>query len=317
MTRDLKNALSSLGASVRARSEAKAPACPEALAPQELKPLQLPLWPEASRGVPNVALRSALFGAIRRGPRSYLESEHIAALDGVEILYTGQRLDQGDLDVWETLLHITRLQNMGEQCRFSAAEMLKKLGKTNSGGRADARKAPEKGKGKWSGGNRDVLHKRLLRLKATAVEIRCGSLTYAGSLIGELYKDEVTQYYVVILNPKLIALFEKDQFTNIDWNVRQELNGKPLAQWLHGFYASHAKPHPISIRTLRAICGSGVDDIYKYAQTLRVALEAVAKASAAHGQSFKYKINGELVYVEKTPTPTQRRHLARRQDPTP
>ena len=29
-----------------------------------------------------------------------------------------------------------------------------------------------------------------------------------------------------------------------------------LAQWLHGFYASHAKPFPIKIETLHRLCGS-------------------------------------------------------------
>jgi hypothetical protein len=39
--------------------------------------IQLPIWPEAVRGVPNGVLRSALFGAIKKGPRRYLEREQI------------------------------------------------------------------------------------------------------------------------------------------------------------------------------------------------------------------------------------------------
>ena len=61
--------------------------------------VQLPLWPEPVRAVPNGFLRSALFGAIARGKRRYIDGEQLAALDGVEIRYKGQRLDQGDLDV--------------------------------------------------------------------------------------------------------------------------------------------------------------------------------------------------------------------------
>lgn len=64
------------------------------------KVVQLPVWPEAVRTVPNAVLRSALFGAIRRR-RRYMQGELIASVDGVRVLQTGPRLDQVDLDVWE------------------------------------------------------------------------------------------------------------------------------------------------------------------------------------------------------------------------
>ena len=82
------------------------------------KVVQLPLWPEPVRAVPNGFLRSALFGAIAKGKRRYIDGEQLAALDGIEIRYTGQRLDQGDLDVWESVLHAVRLQELGSQCRL-------------------------------------------------------------------------------------------------------------------------------------------------------------------------------------------------------
>jgi len=31
-------------------------------------------------------------------------------------------------------------------------------------------------------------------------------------------------------------------WTGIDWDQRQKLRGKPLALWLHGYYASHRVP---------------------------------------------------------------------------
>jgi len=54
----------------------------------------------------NGILRSALFGAIRKERRRYIDDEFIASVDGVEIRYKGQTLDQYDLSVWETVLHI-------------------------------------------------------------------------------------------------------------------------------------------------------------------------------------------------------------------
>jgi hypothetical protein len=267
---------------------------PLVVAPLLKKVVQLPLWPDVMRGVPNGVLRSALFGAIGRGSRRYLTGETIAALDGIDIRYTGQRLDQGDLDVWETVLHIVRLQAMGEQCRFTAFAMLKLLGKTDSGS------------------NRKTLHTRLMRLKANAIEVEQGRYSYAGSLIDDVYRDKETHEYMLILNPKLRALFADDQFTQVDWTVRQALDGKPLAQWLHGYYASHAKPYPVKVETLLKLSGSENDESRSSRQTFRKALDALVEASAANGQPFSYEIRCDLVRVEKTASATQRKHLAKK-----
>jgi hypothetical protein len=283
--------ISELQAKAKARERAAEAAVVKASAAQAV---QLPLWPEAVRAVPNGFLRSALFGAIAKGRRRYIEGEQIAAVDGITIRYTGQRLDQGDLDVWESVLHVARLQALGTKCRFTAYSLLKLMAK------------------KDTGSNRETLHKRLMRLKATAVEVQHGRYSYTGSLIDEVYRDTETQQYVLILNPKLSALFATDGFTQIEWSIRRALDGKPLAQWLHGFFSSHAQPHPIKIETLHRLCGSEADEVWKFGQTLRHALHAVAEASAAHGQVFRYEIQGDVVYVERTPSLSQRRHLSKK-----
>ena len=263
--------------------------------PAPAQVITLPFWPEAVRAVPNGMLRSALFGAIRRGARRYMDRERIAALDSIEIFYTGQRLDQGDLDVWEGVLHIARFQEMGQQYRFTAYAMLKMLGKTDTGG------------------NREVLHKRITRLRANAIELKQGCYAYIGGLIDEAYKDEKTQEYVVSLNPKLHLLFTTDQFTQIDWNIRRALDGHPLAQWLHGFYASHARPYPVSVTKLQELSGSETESLRHFREGLRKALNAVVKANTEHGQPFSYEIRGgDIVHADKTPSRAQHRHLAKK-----
>jgi hypothetical protein len=244
--------------------------------------------------VPNGFLRSALFGAIAKGRRRYINGEDLAAVDGVTIRYKGERLDQGDLDVWESVLHAVRLQELGSQCRVTSYALLKLMGKTDTGK------------------NRTTLHNRIERLVANAVTVRQGRYTYIGGLIRFAAKDEETQEWVIELDEKLRPLFAADQFTQIEWKVRHELNGKPLAQWLHGFYASHAKPFPIKVETLLRLCGSEATLMSDYAKTLRKALDAVAEASAAHGEGFIYDIRGDLVYVEKEAQGTQQRHSTRK-----
>ena len=255
--------------------------------------VRLPVWPDESRGVPNVALRSALFGAIRRGPRRYMEHEQVASVEGMKVFYTGQRLDQGDLDVWEAVLHFIRQQELGKECRFTAYAMLKMLGKADNGQ------------------NREILHRRLLRLKANAVEVKHGRYIYIGSLIDEVFKDEKTQEYVVVANPRIKVLFERDQFTLIDWAVRLELAGHPLAQWLHGFYASHARPYAYSVAKLHELSGSEAADLSDWkTKELRKSLDLVSAACEKHGQAFKAEIRADLVHVDRQPSRSQQRHLA-------
>lgn len=256
--------------------------------------IQLPLWAEEKCGIPNGFLRSALFGAIRKGSRRYLQQEKMASLDGIELIYTGQRLDQGDLDVWGGVIQFVRQQNLGEQCRFTAYAMLKLLDKNDSGK------------------NREILDTRLTRMKATAVRIKVGRYSYEGSLLDAIYRDEETREYIAVLNPKMHVLFAPDQFTQIDWNIRQTLDGKPLAQWLHGFYASHAQPLPISITKLHTLSGSEAGELWKFTQTLRKSLELLTEAHQQHCQSFSYEIKHDLLYITRAPSKSQRLHLAKK-----
>lgn len=265
-----------------------------ALSGQSSKKNQLPLWPEPVRAVPNGFLRSALFGAIRKGRRRYIKGEQLAALDGIEISYTGERLDQGDLDVWASVLHAVRLQDLGSQCHVTAYALLKLMGKTDTGK------------------NRAILNERIIRLRANALEVKQGRYCYIGGLIAGAARDEETQEWIIELDAKMRPLFAADQFTQVEWAVRNALTSQPLAQWLHGFYASHAKPFPLKVETLHRLCGSEANLMSDFAKTLRKALDAVVQASLTHGEGFNYEIRGDLVHVEKQASGPQQRHLAKK-----
>lgn len=243
--------------------------------------IQLPLWPERVRAVPNGFLRSALFGVFGRGARRYLKREKVAAVGGVDVIYTGEQLGQDDLDVYINVLHAVRTQELGRRCRITSYALLKALGKRD-GGR-----------------NRANLHAHIIRLVAGAVEIRLGHRVYIGSLVVSAAQDELTREWVIELDPRLAVLFASDQFTQIQWAVRQALAGQPLARWLHGFYSSHAAPYPLRIATLHQLCGSRTAEVWRFTQTLRKALDAVARASKRHGERFSYIIRGGLVTVTR------------------
>ncbi|MEN3294792.1 MAG: hypothetical protein V7642_4045, partial [Burkholderiales bacterium] len=63
--------------------------------------VQLPLWENQVRGLPNPLARSALFTVARQNePRQHLKERPITSVKGVEIFYTGEELRQDDEDVF-------------------------------------------------------------------------------------------------------------------------------------------------------------------------------------------------------------------------
>ena len=253
--------------------------------------VQLPLWPEPARAVPNGFLRSALFGAIGRGKRRYIDGEDLAACGGVTVRYKGQQLDQSDLDVWESVLHAVRSQALGTECRVTSYSLLKLMGLTDSGP------------------NRKTLFNRIERLVANAVTITQGRYTYMGGLIEKAVRDKITHEWVIKIDPELAPIYSHDQFTLIDWSIRQSMSGKPLAQWLHGYYATHAKPYDVNVATLLKLSCSGNSNPKSARQTLTRSLDALSAACTSAGQPLAYEIIGDLVHVTKSPSSTQRLHL--------
>lgn len=273
-------------ASQKARGPVELPAVPAA----PPKAIQLPLWPDPVRGVPNSILRSALFGAIKRGKRAYQDGVKKASVDGVTVVHTGPQLDQADLDVWEQCLHLARTGGLGVEIRFTGHGFLKAIGRSTG-----------KSQHEW-------LKSALRRLMASLVELEDGKKGYAGQLLHHWYRDEETGHHVMELNPKIAAMFGADGWTQIEWEQRQALKKQPLAQWLHGFYSTHAAPFPYKVETLHQLCGSEAKRLDHYREELRKALDALAEATG-----WAWEINdADLVQINKKPTGSQARHLIRK-----
>ena len=256
------------------------------------KVIQLPLWPEAKRAAPNAVLRGALFAAVHKD-RPYLEGALLAAQDGIAVRFTGKQLNQADLDVWEQVLHLARTQALGTECYFTAHGFLKALGRST---------------GKM---NHEWLQTALERLTGAVVRISDGRRTYFGSLIEGGIRDEETGRYVVEINPKLAKFFGPTRWTQIDWEQRQQLRGKPLALWLHGFYASHAAPYPLRVAYLHKLSGSQTKQLRYFKKNLTQALRDLEAAGAIKS----FEIRDDLVHVRTVPSQSQRKHLAARRPP--
>ena len=274
----LQEKLKSLGSKIKERSNQ-----------QPAKIIQLPIWPEPARGIPNSVLRGALFAAIQGKSRRYMKRELLTVQKGMEIRFTGMQLDQSDLDVWEQALHLARMHPLGTRCDFTAHGFLKALERSTG-----------KPMHEW-------LKDAFARLGSCFVEITHNGKTYFGSLIEGGVRDEQTGQYVLNLNPGLVKLYGAGMWTAMDWQQRQQLRRKPLALWLHGFYASHADPHPMKIETLQQLSGSQTKATWKFKQNLIKALTSLK----AIGSILDFKIKNNLVYVKRMSSSSQKKHLAK------
>ncbi|MBD8234733.1 plasmid replication initiator TrfA (plasmid) [Pantoea agglomerans] len=222
--------------------------------PTEEERKHLPMSSKVKTPAPNVVLRSALFGIVGKGSRKYEKNVIKAALNGYTVKFTGEQLDQSDLDVWLECIRLSQQAPLGDTVRFSSNSFLKSIGRNT--GKSDH---------EW-------LKTVFLRLRANAIDISDGRYSYIGGLVNELYRDEKTGENCLVLNPKIAACFGEDGWTGIDNAIRLELKGKPLTQWLHGFYSTHHTPLPIKVSTIKELCGSEVNELYKFRQMLKKSL---------------------------------------------
>lgn len=270
--KDLDSALGKMGRALedrRAREEAKLVE----------KVIQLPLWPEPKRGTPNSFIRSALFAAIHGKDREFLKERIIASQSGITVKFTGEQLNQIDLDVWQTITHFARETPLGTASTFTAHSLLKALGLST--GKSDHKQ----------------LHSIIVRLTACAVEITHEGRTYGGPLLKSYRKEEITSYYNVELNKELIKLFGSSQWTALDWEQRQQLKRKPLAKALHAFYSSHREPYALKLTTLREITGSRNAELRDFKRKVALALQELVSI----GFLQEFGIDGDLVRVKRIP----------------
>jgi hypothetical protein len=266
----------------------KAPAKPKAAKPEPSKQMALDMWPDRVRGVPNAVLRGALFPVSQRRATAK-KRELIASVDGIEIRYKGERFNQTDLDVFEMLLHLARLQPIGDRVEFSAQAFLKELGRGTSGK------------------HHEELKEEFARLLGGVVEITWTkeAKTFIGHLVEKIYRDETTQRYVVVFDQKMLSLYAGG-YTHIDWEQRKALGNNALAKWLHGFYSTHATAYPMKVETLMSLCGSTAARLGDFRKDLRKALEKIKEFGCITSWEIDKK---DHVIIVRVPSLSQQKHL--------
>lgn len=255
---------------------------------ESAKIYQLEIWPDRQMGVPNEISRSALFAAIQAKGRTYVDNSPIASQQGFEISYTGQKLDQDHLDIFEGIMHFARGVHEGNKVQFTAHRLLKLIGRHTGGNQH-----------KW-------LYRRLQHLTATSVAIvKDGQRVFWGSLLPQGAARLDSGAYVVEISRDLIKLFGRG-FTRIEWTQRRQLITKPLAQWLQMYYMSHTKPLPVGVSFLRSTSGSATQSLRKFRQNLKAALDEIKAVEVI--VSWYIDPKTDLVHVIRAPSTPQLGH---------
>lgn len=245
----------------------------------------LPCVKKDMRLAPNVALRTALFSAMadrnkQDQAREFVRDRQVAGLSNMRVRFTGQVLDQQDLDVFLAVLVMARDQALGSLIVVPARQLLCLQGKGD-----DGRSYVD-------------LHASLKRLAGAVLEIEQGSARFIGSLISSAKRLHSGDAWTIRVDPDLVNLFMPGGYTSLNAQVRAALNGKPLAKWLDGYYSSQPNAHPLKLETVRDICGSKAKDMRSFKQTLVKALLSVEMARRAHGAVFVWEIDrGGLLKV--------------------
>ena len=271
-----------------ARKVAEAKSSKQAATPD--RQLKLELWPDEVRGVPNAILRGALFG-VGQERAVHKKRTLVAAVEGYEIRFKGETFNQTDLDVLEGMLHVAMPHPLGKRVEFTVGSFLKALGR------------------KTSGEQHEQFKEQVTRLIGGVIEITDtkARMTFMGTLVSKAFRDEDTGRYVVIFDKDMLNLYEAG-YSHIDWNQRMALGKSTLAKWLHGFYATHAKPYPYKVETLHNLCGSADKSLRSFRQKLKKALDELAGVGAIEGWSID---QDDLVTVHRTPSRAQQKHLLR------
>jgi hypothetical protein len=253
--------------------------------PSLFSAVQLPIWGEAQRGLPNSLARGALFTAVRdNSSRLYFEGAPVASLSGIDLHYRGQELRQDDASVFMTILHLARHVPLGQEVSFTAYAMLKELG--------------------WSINSKEYQHLRqcIDRLSATSVRVSAdrGRVGYGGSLVRQfVWRDEQGKqlsHWKVWLEPEIVRLFGEQAFTIFDWGQRRMIGGRAsLALWLHSFLCTHAEPIPMSVGKYHELSGSKSKNLFHFRARLVVALQKLKDARFL----ADFRIVNDLVYVQR------------------
>lgn len=230
----------------------------------------LPIWHQATIGMPNLFLRSALFASNRNQHDAVVE-ETIASQGDTSITLTGVRLNDYDRRVFAVCLNAYRedltLADSGDDVgwvRLSYWQFAKGMG------------------GTYGPKVHLAIRASLVRLNAAHLRLRVKRRDIPMPRLLEVAFDDGYQpgigNYGAMKGSDIIAFRVQDSMANLfgpqDWSAVHEsaIHGfSGVAAWLANFYSTHAKPYPLQVKDLWRYSGV-VCDLREFRRRLKGAL---------------------------------------------
>ncbi|MGB0849100.1 MAG: plasmid replication initiator TrfA [Thiolinea sp.] len=190
--------------------------------------VQLPLWKDLERAIPNHLARSSLFAPIARGRRKLHDRVELASRRDVRIFYTGKQLDERDRDVFMQALHTAQQHPLGESTVINRAAFLRSIGRKTSG--QEYKMLHESFERLWSGG---------LIIETKHYQIGNHPKSRAMHLLDSFdYLPEEGEYQLRI-DPRMKMLFSNREFALVCWEKRFQISKQvDMAKWLQCLIAT-------------------------------------------------------------------------------
>jgi len=221
--------------------------------------IELPLWPEDKKAMPNELARASLFVPTARGRRKMLDKVQLAAPAGIVIEFTGIQLDMSDCDVFLLSLDYARKQPLGTPILIKKAEFLRKLNRIERSGKAYKN-----------------LQDQFDRLHVAKIKVTSYPRIVHIHLIDRIIENVDQGTFEIIIHPDIVSLFDNNRFCYVDWEKRLQIGTarKDLAKWLQTYISSHSKskPHKVSLDKLKAWSDYEVQNIRVFRMYVREAL---------------------------------------------
>ena len=228
-------------------------------APQSASPILAP--------VPLGIARSALFAVAKPAAQdARARPVPIAPYRGASLTQTGPGLGQHHALAWQAVIYWANDAGIQDSRPFTVAadELLRLLG----------------GKGGDSA-QRYRLGRTLIELAATRIVYRTDFKAFEGPLLAQAGTD-ARGWPMLALPQGWQELVRTERLRN-DLTRKRALGRHALALWLHDFIATHLRPPPETVETLRQWSGAG-QDLAHFRHDLRMALRRLAPKVASTDQ---------------------------------
>lgn len=279
---------------------------PPARPPAKIFQFPLP-YGDDTRAVSNPLARCALFAAVKKRQffRDYVT---VGGIGGVQVEFCGEQLNQDDHDTLLQLVKMATHKPFGADIAQAVNAVLRGL---NRGTRQEQRRQ---------------LFDQISRLVRGTIRLTLPNIPrYEGHLLDDASTPQdqtiLPQYrrhLAYRFNPKFARFYSERQITLTDWKQRLKLKGRgsEVAKWLQFYLESHVEQFSMKVRTIHERCGSTTKDLKKFRQILRQALDLLKKAGIITAWHIDPRPGtapyGDLVNVERIPSPAQQKHFTRK-----